>query len=619
MADVGIADGRVVEIGSEPARRRASSTPTGLLVLPGFLDLHTHYDPQVLWDPELTPSSYQGVTSVVAGNCGFSLAPCPAEMRASMLRTLDGVEDMRVDTLRAGIEWTFETHPEYLAHVAAQGTARELRWLRRPHRGAARGDGTGAATSATPTADEIAAMRAVVDRRARAAARSGSRATAPGFHRADGGHPVPSAVATQDELETLMGATRDAGRGIVHCAPGEQYHWLYDFQPRLGRPITWSAIITYPRETKARAWWGDKIAYHLEHRARGVDVHPQVTSRPVSFRISMREPSPFYMVPAFARVKAAVPDASRRRVRRRRRGGPRRAPSSTAGSSSIRAGTTSRSPRRPPSRASEGRAVAELAAERAQHPLDVVLDLAVADPEARFSVTFANDDLDGVATLLTTEGCVLGLSDAGAHVSQICDAPLPTDFLGRWVRDRDLMPVEAGVRRVTGELADLLGLADRGRLVAGCRGRRRGRRLGRARSRADPPRAATCPAAATASSPTSPRGIVHILVNGVPITADGHRTVADLDRLPGHDPRQRPTMTATKRDDQCTTWMISSRLPHHRAARPVDGRVPDDLADRGPRRRGGRRRVVVHRRPQDDVAPRHPDRRALRRAIPTSS
>ena len=121
-ADVGIADGRIVEIGPELHATRELDA-SGLLVLPGFLDLHTHYDPQVLWDPELTPSSYQGVTSVVAGNCGFSLAPCPAEMRASMLRTLDGVEDMRVDTLRAGIEWTFETHPEYLAHVAAQGTA----------------------------------------------------------------------------------------------------------------------------------------------------------------------------------------------------------------------------------------------------------------------------------------------------------------------------------------------------------------------------------------------------------------------------------------------------------------------------------------------------------------
>jgi N-acyl-D-aspartate/D-glutamate deacylase len=148
-------------------------------------------------------------------------------------------------------------------------------------------------------------------------------------------------------------------------------------------------------------------------------------------------------------------------------------------------------------------------------------------------VTFANDDVDGVATLLTTEGCVLGLSDAGAHVSQICDAPLPTDFLGRWVRDRDLMPVEVGVRRLTGELAELVGLADRGRLVPGAAADvvvvdwdaldpgpiRRVRDL---------------PGGGDRLVADQPAGIAHILVNGVPITADGRRTVATLDRLPGH-------------------------------------------------------------------------------------
>ena len=237
------------------------------------------------------------------------------------------------------------------------------------------------------------------------------------------------------------------------------------------------------------------------------------------------------MVPAFARVKAAAPDARaevyadaqwRIEARAELDGGKFVDPRWD----NFAVAETTTDP------ATEGHAVAELAAERAQHPLDVVLDLAVADPEARFSVTFANDDLDGVSTLLTTEGCVLGLSDAGAHVSQICDAPLPTDFLGRWVRDRDLMPVEAGVRRLTGELADLLGLADRGRLVPGAAADvvvvdwaaldpgpiRRVRDL---------------PGGGDRLVADQPAGIVHILVNGVPITADGRRTVADLNRLPG--------------------------------------------------------------------------------------
>jgi N-acyl-D-aspartate/D-glutamate deacylase len=245
----------------------------------------------------------------------------------------------------------------------------------------------------------------------------------------------------------------------------------------------------------------------------------------------MREPSPFYMVPAFARVKAAARDARadvyadpawRADARAELDGGKFVDPRWD----NFAVAETSADP------ASVGRAVADLAAERGRHPLDVVLDLAVADPEARFSVTFANDDLEGVSTLLTTEGCVLGLSDAGAHVSQICDAPLPTDFLGRWVRDRDLMAIEAGVRRVTGELADLLGLADRGRLVPGAAADV----VVVDWAALDPGpirRARDLPGGGDRLVADQPAGIVHILVNGIPITADGRRTVADLERLPG--------------------------------------------------------------------------------------
>lgn len=528
-ADVGIADGRVVEIAATLRGARRELDASCRLVLPGFIDLHTHYDPQVLWDPELTPSSYHGVTAVVAGNCGFSLAPCPEAMRASMLRTLDGVEDMRVATLRAGIDWTFESHPEYLRRVAERGTAVNFGGYvgHTAVRLAVMGE---AAYEREADDGELEAMRRVVIDSLGGGA-LGFSTDRSGFHRGDGGRPVPSFVASQHEVETLMLATRDAGRGIVHCAPGERFHWLYEFQPRLGRPITWSAILTYPRDAASRAWWADKVAFHLEHLGRGADVHPQVTCRTVSFRISMLEPSPFYLLPAFARVKAA-PTEARLRVYADEQWRTQARGDLDAGrymdprwdNFAVAECTTDRP--------LVGRTVAEIAAERHRHPLDVVLDLALEDPGAHFSVTFANDDASGVAALLTTRGCVLGLSDAGAHVSQICDAALPTDFLAHWVRDRRLMSVEAGVHRLSGELAGLLGLSDRGRIAPGACADV----VVVDWNQLDPGpirRVRDLPGGGERLVADDPKGIVHVLVNGVPIVADGRRVVAELERLPG--------------------------------------------------------------------------------------
>jgi N-acyl-D-aspartate/D-glutamate deacylase len=447
-----------------------------------------------------------------------------------MLRTLDGVEDMRIATLDAGIEWTFETYPEYLATLRARGTGINFGGYvgHTAVRLAVMGDD---AYERVATDDEVAAMRAMVAD-ALGAGALGFSTDRSGFHRGDGGRPVPSVVATQDEVEALMLVTRDTGIGIVHCAPGERFHWLYDFQPRLGRPITWSAIITYPRETAARAWWGDKLAFHAEHLAGGADVHPQVTCRPVTFRLAMDEPSPFYPLPAFARVKAADPAArsalyadpawradARAELDSGRHVDPRWDNFAVAESATQPALV--------------GRSVAGLAGERDRHPLDVVLDLAVEDPSARFTVTFANDDEDGVRALLGAPGCVLGLSDAGAHVSQVCDAALPTDFLAHWVRDRSVMPVEAGVRRVSGELAELVGLDDRGRVAPGAWADL----VVLDWERLDPGpvrRVRDLPGGGDRLVCDQPAGIAHVLVNGVPTTVDGARVTTTLDRLPGH-------------------------------------------------------------------------------------
>src|SRR4051794_36203798 len=295
-ADVAVAAGRVVGVG-DGIRAGTEIDASGRLVCPGFVDIHTHYDPQVLWDPMLSSSCWHGVTSVVAGNCGYSIAPAKPESRGSLLRTLDKVEDMRLATLEAGVEWNFETYGDYLGAIADRGIA--LNFGGYVGHTAVRlyvmGD-EGYEREASPA--EIAEMGAVVAASIRAGA-LGFSSDRGGFHRGDGGRPVPSVIATQQEVEALMRVPSDIGQGIVHVAPGENYPWVYEIVPTLRRPLTWSAILTYP-PGPARAPYGDKLALHEQSRAAGADVWAQVTCRPIVQSFTLREPNSFYPLPAFS-------------------------------------------------------------------------------------------------------------------------------------------------------------------------------------------------------------------------------------------------------------------------------------------------------------------------------
>ena len=233
-ADIGISDGRIAVI-DMPVRGAEEIDATGRLVVPGFVDVHTHYDAQALWDPELSPSGWQGVTSVVAGNCGFSLAPAREAGRDLLLRTLETVEDMRLATMNAGIEWDFESYPEYLSAVARRRPAINFGGYvgHTAVRVYVMGDD---ASERAATDAEIDAMRAIVADALRGGALGFSTDRA-GFIAGADGRPVPSMVAAQREVEALMRVTAEVGRGIVHIAPGDDYAWLYDFQPSLGRTV----------------------------------------------------------------------------------------------------------------------------------------------------------------------------------------------------------------------------------------------------------------------------------------------------------------------------------------------------------------------------------------------
>jgi N-acyl-D-amino-acid deacylase len=526
-ADVRVRDGVIVDVGVG-LRGDDEIDASGCLVTPGFLDLHTHYDPQVLWDPWLTPSSHQGVTGVVAGNCGFSIAPCRPASRGSLLRTLDKVEDMRMSTLQAGVDWSFETYADYLGRVERGGTAINFSGYvgHTPLRMWAMGD---AAWERPASEDELDVMREEI-RHALAAGAVGFSTDRGPFHRGDGGRIVPSAVAPQEEVEALMSVCADEGRGIVHCSPGENFHWLYDFQLRLGRPLTWSAILAYPRDAKSKAWWADKIDAHRAGLARGADVHPQVTCRPVTFQFTMAEPTVFAMVPAFGDVLAG--DTARRMQLYRDPAWRDRARDEIHNGGYIDARFDTFSVGESRDESLDGRSIVELAKERGLDPFDVVCDIALGEElGTRFVVTFANDDADAVGALLLAEGCVLGLSDAGAHTGQICDAAMPTDFLANWVRDRELMPIETGIRRLTGELADLLQLPARGYIAPGYWADLvvldwENLAPGPVR------RVADLPDGGERLVTDQPRGVAHVVVNGVPIRRD-ERQLEDLSQLPG--------------------------------------------------------------------------------------
>jgi N-acyl-D-aspartate/D-glutamate deacylase len=529
-ADIGIAGGRVSEIGPT-VRGERELDAGGQLVVPGFIDIHTHYDPQVLWDPALSASALHGVTTVVAGNCGFSLAPAKPEGRPILVGTLDKVEDMAAATLQAGIEWDFETYPEYLDAVGRRGPGINFGGFvgHTAVRVYVMGE-AGYERAATPA--EIDAMKSVVAASIRGGALGFSTDRA-GFILGHGGRAVPSIVATQEETEALMSVTAEIAQGIVHVAPGEDCTWIGPFQKSLGRTINWSAILTYPPGSGRQSHL-EKLAVLEDARRDGADLWAQVTCRPILQSISLLDPYSFSYIPAFAQVIGA-PRAERGRFY-----------ADAAWREQVKTELATGNllpPRWHIIKVAESRdfatligtTLADLATARGTTPFDAMCDLALEDGLAtRFSIIFANDDEDGVRTLLSAPGCILGLSDAGAHVAQIYDSVLPTDFLSGWVRDRGVMSIEAGIHKLTGETGRVLGI-DRGVLNVGAPADivvLDLDRLGVGPVR----RVADMPAGGERLLADSPTGYTHILVNGVPTRLDG----ATLPARPGAVVRSGP-------------------------------------------------------------------------------
>jgi len=510
-ADVRIAGGTVVEIGARLTGDDVLDA-AGCVVAPGFVDAHTHFDAQVFWDPGLRPTSYHGVTTVVAGNCGFTIAPTRAEHHDVIVRTLENVEDMDAATLTEGIAWEFETFPQYLDLVGARGTM--LNYSCYFGHSAVRlyvmGD---AAYERAATPEEIARMCALLQEGIAAGAAGFSSSFSYAYRGVDG-KSVPSRLAERDEVEALYLAAGATGKGAVLATPGEQcsYPDFYALQERVGRPFF------FPLFALPDGKHLDHLERHREGLARGLDVWPQVTPRPLTMQFTMADAYSLNTGQVFGELM---------KVGRPVRMAAYRDPEWRA----LAAADLEHSPMKPRWNTFEisesarfpelvGRRVGDLAREREVNPLDVMCEIAVAEDLAtRFRAYIANDDPDQVAHLLAHDHVALGLSDAGAHVDQLCDAPLSTDLLGTWVSDRQVLTVEQAVHKLSGELADIFGFAGRGRLREGAWGDV---------VVFDPDTVAPGPTTRVRDFPADgerltceqPVGVRHVLVNGTPIRRD---------------------------------------------------------------------------------------------------
>jgi N-acyl-D-amino-acid deacylase len=520
-ADVAFDDQRIIAVGDDLTAAYPDAEivdAAGKVVAPGFIDIHTHFDAQVFWDPALTPSCFHGVSTVVAGNCGFSIAPTHPRDRELIANTLEKVEDMDPATLNAGIPWEFETFPEYLDTVERHGAV--LNYAAYIGHTPLRIYVMGAdASRRTASNDEIETMATIV-REAVAAGACGFATSFAITHLGADGQPIPSRWADRAELAALCKAAAAGGRsviGINGASADLNFAQLYDLQLEVGVPFTFTAVLTTSTGAHLKA-----MELHRAGLAKGAEVWPQVTCRPLSFSMTMVEPFTLNTSPIIAEL---VPKSLDER---------RSAYADPAWRNRVREGWASGSgllPRWDTYEIMEsaahpglvGRRLLEVAAEQSKEPFDALLDLTVAEPDMRLirvKAVLANDDPDGVAMLLNEPGCTLGLSDAGAHVGQLCDAPLPTDLLGTWVRERRVLSLEDAIHKLTKVQADLFGFDDRGEIA-----------IGKAADIVvfDPAtvapgpvhRVRDFPANAERLTADAPVGMDRLYVNGTPVIVDG--------------------------------------------------------------------------------------------------
>lgn len=498
VADIGIVDGKIVDVApSLVGEAREEIDAHGQLVTPGFIDIHTHYDGQVSWDTLLEPSSAHGVTTVVVGNCGVGFAPVRPGKEEWLVQLMEGVEDIPGTALHEGINWEWETFPEYLDAIDKRRYAVDVAAYV-PH-GAVRGYvmGERGARNEDATAEDLEEMARIV-REAREAGAVGFSTSRTMGHRAKDGEPVPGTFASSDELNALADALVAGGGGIFEVAPEvlpdggdqptmgmtEELQWMGDLALRTNLKVTFLLLqyMTMPDS------WKQALDHSQHIMNKGGYLRPQVAARPFGMMVNWAGYHPFLKRPTFVELASTLSlDDMRRELAR----------------PDIKAkilgeadgpidpfvqfdGLGPRLGMIPHLIYAMGdnvdyeptpeMSVKALAAKNGVTTDEMAYDLLNKDGGCASmmfpTLNYVGENHDVIYEMLTHPTAINGLSDGGAHVRMICDASIPTYLLTHWARDRargPKLPVEEAVRLQTTATADVIGLTDRGRIAAGLR------------------------------------------------------------------------------------------------------------------------------------------------------
>ncbi|HET7655232.1 MAG TPA: amidohydrolase family protein [Acidimicrobiales bacterium] len=485
-ADVAIDAGVVTEVGDlNGTAAEHEIDADGLLVTPGVVDVHTHYDGQVTWDPLLTPSSWHGVTTLVMGNCGVGFAPVRPGSEEWLIQLMEGVEDIPGTALAEGITWGWESFPDYLDVLEQLPRVLDV-GTQVPH-GAVRAYvmGERGARNEPATPEDIAEMARIV--------KDGIAAGALGFstsrtimHRAVDGEPVPGTFAAEDELFGIGRALGDLGAGVFELAPagvmGEdalaperEVDWMRRLAAAIRRPVSFALL----QHNQAPEQWRDLLKLAEEANAEGADLRPQVAGRPLNMLVGWQTFHPFKDRPTYVRL-AELPLAER--IVELRKPEVKAAilaekPAQLEGILQFVLTSLDRIyPMGEPPVYEPGpdTSVAAIAAREGRDDEDVLYDLMLQHDGRELLMMallgYSHGNLEAIKDMLLHPNTALGLSDGGAHCGVICDASTPTTMLTHFVRDRsagERIPLEVAVRKMTSDTARLYGLGDRGVLAPG--------------------------------------------------------------------------------------------------------------------------------------------------------
>jgi N-acyl-D-amino-acid deacylase len=492
-ADVAVDDGVIVEVGRVSGSARRTIAADGLLVTPGFVDIHTHFDGQATWDPHLTPSCWHGVTTAVLGNCGVGFAPARPLRHEDLIEVMEGVEDIPGTALSEGIRWNWETFPEYLDALAAMPRAVNI-GAQVPH-AAVRSYVMGErGREGDATAEDMAAMTAIVREALRAGAMGFSTGRTAGHRDVHGGF-VPGTFAAQDEIAALLAVLDEVGTGVFQLVPagtsGEiggdadgamevELDWILRYGRHSSRPITFLVMESVTHPDSWRPWFDAVRAANTE----GARIYPQVASRcfgvlmghqsrmnPLQYRPSYAELADLPFEEKMARLRQ--PDVRSRILSEESVLPEKYAMDQDTPAIFSRLFALGEHLDYEP-RASDS--VLAIAERTGQDPWAVTYDLLLGSGGRDFLLfpllNYGRSSYDGLYDMLSDPMTVQGLGDGGAHCGLVCDASMTTYLLTHWARDRSrgpMLPLEVAVRRLSGDAAHLYGMDDRGVVAPGLR------------------------------------------------------------------------------------------------------------------------------------------------------